>query len=120
MIAETSKYYIIIFVLFLFINFSTFGQGYAKDSLQIKVYSEIEYKNSEAKDIKLLKVFCDYCSDAQTSKVGYAALLRAHDERYLPENVLVNGKKKLAIIIRISKMDFAAITNEIENKPEKE
>lgn len=42
------------------LNYSLFAQGYAKDSLQIKVYTEIEYKNREAKDIKLKKVFCDY------------------------------------------------------------
>lgn len=103
---------VIVGLFFLVLNVSAQGQGYSKDSLQIKVYTEIEYKNSEAKDIKLKKVFCDYCSDAQISKIGYAALLRAHDERYLPENILVNGTKKLAIIIRISKEDFAAITNQ--------
>ncbi|WP_233451067.1 hypothetical protein [Hanstruepera ponticola] len=106
----------IIITIFCLGNLLSFSQGYAKDSLQIKVYTEIEYKNREAKDIKLLKVFCDYCTSAQTSKIGYAALLRAHDERYLPENVLVNGKKKLAIIIRISKVDFAAISDEKENE----
>ncbi|WP_230401545.1 hypothetical protein [Hanstruepera ponticola] len=106
----------IITAIFCLGNLLGFSQGYAKDSLQIKVYTEIEYKNREAKDIKLLKVFCDYCTSAQTSKIGYAALLRAHDERYLPENVLVNGKKKLAIIIRISKVDFAAISDEKETE----
>lgn len=98
------------------LNYSLFAQGYAKDSLQIKVYTEIEYKNREAKDIKLKKVFCDYCNNAQISKIGYAALLRAHEERYLPENILVNGIKKLAIIIRVSKKDFAAITDDKTNK----
>lgn len=106
----------IIITIFCLGNLLSFSQGYAKDSLQIKVYTEIEYNNREAKDIKLLKVFCDYCTSAQTSKIGYAALLRAHDERYLPENVLVNGKKKLAIIIRISKVDFAAISDEKETE----
>ncbi|PNQ73160.1 hypothetical protein C1T31_08300 [Hanstruepera neustonica] len=99
---------------------ASFPQGYAKDSLQIKVYTEIDYENREAKDITLKKVFCDYCSDAQISKIGYAALLRAHDERYLPENILVNGTKKLAIIIRISKEDFAAITDDAVNNKEEE
>lgn len=106
-------------VILLMAN-SLYPQGYAKDSLQIKVYTEIDYENREAKDIKLKKVFCDYCSDAQISKIGYAALLRAHDERYLPENILVNGTKKLAIIIRISKEDFAAITNAATNNEQKE
>ena len=88
------------------------SKGYAKDSLQIKVYTEIEYVNSEAKDIKLLKVFCDYCSDFQSKIVGKEALRRAHDERNDLKNVLKNGKKKLAIIIRLSKTDFAGIEND--------
>ncbi|TYB76472.1 hypothetical protein ES674_11345 [Bizionia myxarmorum] len=92
------------------------AQNYAKDSLQIKVYTQITYKSKEAKDIKLIKVFCDYCSDEQTSKIGYAALRRSYDERYDPENILINGKKKLAIIIRIDKSDFLAMNEEIENE----
>ncbi|MFD2550963.1 hypothetical protein ACFSQP_03945 [Bizionia sediminis] len=85
------------------------AQGYATDSLQIKVYTQITYKNTEATDIKLLKVFCDYCSDTQTTEIGYAALRRSYDERYDPENVLKNGKKRLAIIIRIDKEDFKSL-----------
>lgn len=92
------------------------AQGYAQDSLQIKVYTEINYKNNEAQEIKLLTVFCDYCSDKQTTKIGYEALSRAHDERYDPENILVNGKKKLAIIIRISKDDFLEMNVETVNE----
>tara|TARA_R110002012_G_scaffold81945_2_gene207344 strand:+ start:22870 stop:23199 length:330 start_codon:yes stop_codon:yes gene_type:complete len=89
------------------------AQGYAKDSLQIKVYTEITYQNNEAKDIKLLTVFCDYCSDKQTTKIGYAALRRAYDERYDPENILENGKKKLAIILRIAKDDFLQMNEDV-------
>ncbi|MGY0392378.1 hypothetical protein ACW5R3_07495 [Bizionia sp. KMM 8389] len=89
-----------------------YAQSYAKDSLQIKVYTQITYKEQIAKDIKLLKVFCDYCTDKQTSSIGYAALRRAYDERYDPENILENGEKKLAIIIRIDKGDFLAINEE--------
>ncbi len=94
------------------IEAQTYNTGYSKDSLQIKVYTEIDYVNREAKDIRLLKVFCDYCTDAQISKIGYGALRRAHTERYYPENVLENGTKKLAIIIRISKDDFKEIEND--------
>ncbi len=94
------------------IEAQTYNTGYSKDSLQIKVYTEIDYVNREAKDIRLLKVFCDYCTDAQISKIGYGALRRAHAERYDPKNVLENGTKKLAIIIRISKEDFKEIKND--------
>jgi hypothetical protein len=86
--------------------------GYSRDSLQIKVYTEIDYVNREAKDIRLLKVFCDYCTDAQTNKIGYGALRRAYAERYDPVNILDNGTKKLAVIIRISKEDFKEIKND--------
>ncbi len=88
------------------------AQGYAKDSLQIKVYTEIDYVNREAKDFRLLKVFCDYCTDAQISKIGYGALRRAFAERNDPKNILDNGTKKLAVIIRISKDDFKEIKND--------
>lgn len=90
----------------------TYNTGYSKDSLQIKVYTEIDYVNREAKDIRLLKVFCDYCTDNQISKLGYGALRRAYDERYDPKNILENGTKKLAVIIRISKEDFKEIKND--------
>ncbi|MBP93916.1 MAG: hypothetical protein CMC55_07355 [Flavobacteriaceae bacterium] len=98
---------------------STRAQGYAKDSLQIKVYTEITYQNKEAKEIKLTTVFCDYCSDKQTTKIGYEALNRAYNERYNPDNILENGIKRLAIIIRISKDDFLEMNTEeteIENE----
>jgi len=91
------------------------AQGYAKDSLQIKVYTEITYQNREAEDIKLITVFCDYCSESQTTKIGYEALNRAYDERYNPDNILENGTKKLAIIIRISKDDFLEMNTETAN-----
>ncbi len=92
------------------------AQGYAQDSLQIKVYTEITYQDNQAQEIKLLNVFCDYCSEKQTIIIGEEALNRAYDERYNPGNVLVNGKKKLAIIIRIAKDDFSAIDDEIEDE----
>lgn len=54
-----------------FISFSNlvFAQrGYKKDSLQIKVYTEIEYVQYRVKSVKVVKVFCDYCSELQTKK----------------------------------------------------
>lgn len=89
-----------------------FAQSYKKDSLQIKVYTEIAYKSSKATNIKLKKVFCDYCTEQQTKSIGEEALRRADLEKYYPENKLENGKKRLAIYIRISKEDFKSITKE--------
>ena len=49
----------------LFISNIALSQSYKKDSLQIKSYTEIVYKDSLAVSIKLKKVFCDYCNSKQ-------------------------------------------------------
>lgn len=83
--------------------------GYTKDSLQIKAYTLITYKNNEAVKIELTKVFCDYCSELQREVLGEEAKRRSYNDRYLPENRLKDGQKRLALYIRIAKTDFAAI-----------
>ncbi|MGB3608592.1 MAG: hypothetical protein WA775_08470 [Psychroserpens sp.] len=88
------------------------AQSYKKDSLQIKSYATIEYSNNEVKDIELLKVLCDYCSDFQKKIIGEEVLRRSFNERFDPKNRIKNGKKKLAIYIRIAKKDLAAIKEE--------
>ena len=104
---NTYKYTLII-VLFI-CSFKSFTQDYRIDSLQIKAYTEIEYKAGEPTNIKLKKVFCDYCSKTQLTLIGEDALRRADGEKYDPKNKLVDGKKKLAVYIRIAKTDFARI-----------
>ncbi len=102
--------YSLLTILFVLMGVNAiFAQSYKKDSLQIKAYTEINYKNSKAIAIKLKKVFCDYCTSMQIESIGEEALRRANIEKYYPENKLENGKKKLAIYIRISKKDFASI-----------
>ncbi|WP_299886653.1 hypothetical protein [uncultured Lacinutrix sp.] len=98
-------------VIILFIAQISIAQSYKKDSIQIKAYTEITYNNNKVESIKLKKVFCDYCSEFQLESIGEEALYRANAEKYLPENKLKKGKKRLAIYIRISKVDFAAIKN---------
>jgi len=84
-----------------------FGQkGYAKDSLQIKLYADITYSNNQPKKINVRKVFCDYCSEAQIEIVKQEGWRRAYNERMHPENRLLNGIKKLTIIMRFAKADF--------------
>lgn len=90
------------------------GQSYTEDSLQIKAYTEIKFKNNVAEHITLKKVFCDYCSVFQIQKIGEEALRRADIEKYHSTNRLENGFKKLAIYIRIAKDDFASIEPETE------
>ena len=83
--------------------------GYQKDSLQIKVYTEITYKNSVAEDIEVTKVFCDYCSSFQKKAIGAEAKRRSYLERNTKTNRLDDGVRRLALYIRISKADFAAL-----------
>ncbi|WP_290468421.1 hypothetical protein [Lacinutrix sp. MedPE-SW] len=105
---QTLRYHIIIFIM-LCVSNVMFSQSYKKDSLQIKAYTEIIYNNSKADSIWLKKVFCDYCNEKQLESIGQEALYRADAEKYLPENKLKQGKKRLAIYIRIAKKDFAKL-----------
>ncbi len=58
----------------LIILLITFGlseskaQSYTEDSLQIKAYTEIKFKENIAEHITLKKVFCDYCSAFSAEK----------------------------------------------------
>ena len=100
--------YTLVFVLFICCALVS-AQSFKKDSLQIKAYTEIEYKAGEPINITLKKVFCDYCSKTQLSLLGEDAIRRADGEKNDPKNKLKDGKKKLAVYIRIAKTDFAAI-----------
>lgn len=110
---------IILFFIFSFIIANGFSQtGYKKDSLQIKVYTEIEYLESQVKDIKVIKVFCDYCSEFQTEMLSREALRRTYLEKDDEKIRLVNGKYKDAIYIRISKKDFSELKEEVIDSTE--
>jgi hypothetical protein len=98
---------------------STFAQiGYQKDSLQIKVYTEIEYINNNVKNIKVDTLFCDYCSTNQTKMIKEEALRRTYLARNDKGIRLVNGKYRHALYIRISKKDFLEMNEDEENKNE--
>jgi hypothetical protein len=97
-------------VLSFLISTMTVGaQSYRKDSLQFKSYVGIQYRSSEVKSVKLIKVLCDYCTDLQKEALGIEVTRRARIESYDSEIKLKDGDEKLAIYIRISKKDFAAI-----------
>lgn len=99
--------------------YSTFAQiGYQKDSLQIKVYTEIEYINNNVKNIKVDTVFCDYCSFNQIKMLKEEALRRTYWARNDKGIRLVNGKYRHALYIRISKKDFLEMNEEKDNKNE--
>lgn len=98
---------------------STFAQiGYQKDSLQIKVYTEIEYINNNVKNIKVDTVFCDYCSSYQIKMLKEEALRRTYWARNDKGIRLVNGKYRHALYIRISKKDFLEMNEEKDSKNE--
>lgn len=80
--------------------------SYKKDSLQIKVYSEITYKNSRVESIKITRTFCDYCSESQKDALKKEAWNHAYAMRNSKKNRLKDGIKKLALYIRVSKKDF--------------
>ncbi len=104
-------------LFFCFISVgNTFAQiGYKKDSLQIKVYTEIEYINRQVNYIKVDTVFCDYCSPNQIKRLKEEALNRTYLARNDKEIKLINGKYKHALYIRISKKDFLEMKEESNN-----
>ena len=103
------KYQLVLSIILGLNSVNLNAQSYTKDSLQIKSYTLIEYKNNTVKAIQLLKVLCDYCTDFQKEAIGEEAKRRAYLERLDPKNRLKEGKKKLAIYIRIAKSDFVKI-----------
>jgi len=90
--------------------------GYQKDSLQIKVYAEYKYVNQQLKAIEITKIFCDFCSVSQLEKIKNEASRLAYLSRHRNKPSKSNETKKLAMYIRVSKKDFAAIKEqEINN-----
>ena len=108
----------IIMVLFcMFLTSLGFAQvGYQKDSLQIKVYTEAEYRNGLVKEVEVKHVFCDYCTEYQKKRIVEEAIRRTYFARYEEGIKLNNGKYRYAIYIRISKKDFLEIESDTINK----
>ena len=107
----------IIILCFCFFSIGNlFAQiGYQKDSLQIKVYSEIEYANKFVKGIKVDTVFCDYCTSYQIKRIKEEAYRRTYLISDDKDIRLVNGKYKHALYIRISKKDFLEMKEQNNN-----
>lgn len=100
-----------VFLLFPYSEMSA-QVGYAKDSLQIKVYTEIQYKQRKPVNINVTYVFCDYCSNKQKEYVKNIAWDLAYNDRFSPENVVESGKKRLAMYIRLPKDKFILLRDE--------
>lgn len=106
------KSLILILSFVAFANQAEAQLGYQKDSLQIKVYTKMEYVNSRLKSIEVTKIFCDYCSKLQLEKLKKEASRLAYLARNNKDYIQQNGTKKLAMYIRVSKKDFAALKEE--------
>ena len=90
-------------------------RSFDKDSLRIKVYTEIEYVEGRMKKIEVTKVFCDYCSSSQIEALKEQARANAyHDKRYWTYGK-VNDIQKFTMIIRVSKEDLLAVETEIDS-----
>ncbi len=114
---KISYYLIALFLCCFSFNYSIAQKrNFAKDSLRIKVYTEIEYVNGRSKIIIVKKVFCDYCSDNQIEALKEKAKELAFYDRYNPKKRLLNGIRKMTMIIRVSKKDLNALENKNHNK----
>jgi hypothetical protein len=106
------KSVILIISFIAFANQAQAQLGYQKDSLQIKVYAKMEYVNSRLRSVDITKIFCDYCSKLQLEKLKEEASRLAYLARNNKDYIQQNGTKKLAMYIRVSKKDFAALKEE--------
>lgn len=89
--------------------YDALAQTYTKDSLQFKVYTIISFKNSHLKDIKIDRIFCDYCSDSQLTALRQLGYKLSKKLAKKPKNRVDNGQNRLAIYLRIARKDFANI-----------
>ncbi|WP_420379399.1 hypothetical protein [Gilvibacter sp.] len=102
----------LITLIFVCIGTLAYAQSYRKDSLQIKVYTVINYQGSHPQKIDVTKVFCDYCNEEQIEVIKKRAWSMTYDQRYAPENRIEEGERRLALFIRIAKKDFSKLNNE--------
>ncbi|MCL5127940.1 MULTISPECIES: hypothetical protein [unclassified Algibacter] len=107
------RYSLIILTITLFCFNRVLSQvGYQKDSLQIKVYAAIDYVDTHPVEIKVKKVFCDYCTEFQIEKLSEEAYRRTFLIRNDKNVRLTNGTFKHALYIRVSKKDLAGLKRE--------
>jgi len=100
-----TNYLILLLLITYSISFAQ--QSYRKDSLQVKVYTELYVnKNSKIDSIKTAKIFCDYCSESQIKSIEKEALYRTKHEIYNPKHQK-EGIHIIAIYLRIDKNDFS-------------
>lgn len=81
-------------------------RGYQKDSIQIKVYTNlIVNKQLQVDTITVRKVFCDYCSTAQTEALEEQSKVMTYDMRMIPR-YRKEGMHRIALYIRLPRDKF--------------
>lgn len=92
---------------FCLMNTIAYSQrGFEVDSIQIKVYTQIEYENYKPIKIEVTKIFCDYCSEEQLKKVELKAIQTTQRVRYNSESILANGSRRIKHVIRFKRDKF--------------
>lgn len=90
-------------------TYDVFAQPYTKDSLQFKIYTIVSFKDYHVKNIKLDRVFCDYCSKSQLAALRQLGLRSSKKLAKEDRDRLINGEKRYTIFLRIAKKVFADI-----------
>lgn len=99
---------VLIVIFCFFLAGKIFAQvGYQKDSLQIKVYTEAEFRNGLVKEIHVKNIFCDYCTEYQKKRIEEEAIRRTYLLSSEDKTKISTGMFKHALYIRISKEDFS-------------
>lgn len=99
------------FVLLLFSVVAISQRGYQKDSVQIKVYTNMVVdKQLKVDTISVKKVFCDYCTLSQTEAVSEQSKVMTYDMRMIPK-YRKEGTHRIAIYIRIPRDKFEELND---------
>ncbi|GAB5399470.1 MAG: hypothetical protein Aureis2KO_10550 [Aureisphaera sp.] len=108
--------YVLLGIIFLAGTFAVTAQhrDYRKDSLQFKMYTRLYVNSSiELDSVVVKKIFCDFCSERQLEALREEAFRRSVYESENPKYKKA-GEHRLALYIRLSKLDFKALNQEDE------
>lgn len=88
--------------------------SYRSDSLQFKMYTRLFVNDQIQLDSVIVKkVFCDYCSDKQLEVLKKEAYRQSILESKNPK-YQIPGQHRLALYVRLSKLDFRALNDQNE------
>jgi hypothetical protein len=105
------SYYLIAIVLSCF----SFNLGFAqkrdsgKDTLRIKVYTQIKYVDGRMQNVEIEKVFCDYCSPLQIEALEDEARSIIRREKMYWTRGKENKIQRYTLIISVARKDLLAL-----------